>query len=596
MKTRLFLVLYILCGSLLGSTLQASDCRRELLNQVRQSLTAEQYEPAHSDIVQDIDSLMQLKQMSDSTFCGLIVGIGNMMRRQGRLTSAIELILEAVSCYEQQREPKRDEQLALMNLYLPLGAAHEEMGMWNRAMGYYIKALHIAEEYGHASAKAKLYNNIGVVYYGQKEYEQAEKYLQQSLGINLRTGNKYELYNNYNNLAGICLHTQREDKALDYGLKAIQLLDSEEDAYSYYSMQTNIASLYLLRREYPLAITYLRNALTHQQKYGFKQLLVQTYDTMAEAMEKTNRQDSALHYMNLSLQLVRELDNKYAEGAIQARLAAFYQRTGQTKKAYEALLQSVAINDSISEVDNRKRMADMERVANADKKVQENELLLKDIALSKAKTDRLWIIALSVSVMLIILLLLLANWLRSKEKQRRAQEQLARQQAAHFEKEADLQHQKEQELNTVIDQRNRELTSYTLHLVKTNEFLTYIQEELKRLQLEINPRDKEHKQHLQQILVQLQQQNTTTDWNEFRYYFEQVHPSFYENLEKQCPDLTPKEKRLCAFLRLGLSSKEISAITFKEVRSVESARNRLRRKLGIGPEGNLTDFLAQHFS
>jgi DNA-binding CsgD family transcriptional regulator len=87
------------------------------------------------------------------------------------------------------------------------------------------------------------------------------------------------------------------------------------------------------------------------------------------------------------------------------------------------------------------------------------------------------------------------------------------------------------------------------------------------------------------------QQNATNSWEEFSYYFEKVHPSFYQNLEKQCPELTTKEKRLCAFLALGLSSKEISAITFKEVRSVESARNRLRKKLGVNQEDNLTDFL-----
>ena len=114
--------------------------------------------------------------------------------------------------------------------------------------------------------------------------------------------------------------------------------------------------------------------------------------------------------------------------------------------------------------------------------------------------------------------------------------------------------------------------------------------------MELNPKDRSHKQHLQQILSKLQQQNTTNNWNEFRYYFEQVHPSFYENLEKRYPDLTIKEKRLCAFLRLGLSSKDISAITFKEVRSVESARNRLRKKLGMTPDGNLTEFLSQNLS
>ncbi len=89
--------------------------------------------------------------------------------------------------------------------------------------------------------------------------------------------------------------------------------------------------------------------------------------------------------------------------------------------------------------------------------------------------------------------------------------------------------------------------------------------------------------------------NSMNVFNEFKYYFEQVHPSFYKNIEEKCPDLTIKEKRLCAFLRLGLSTKDIASITFTEVRSVESARNRLRKKLDIASDESLIEFLSQNF-
>ena len=65
----------------------------------------------------------------------------------------------------------------------------------------------------------------------------------------------------------------------------------------------------------------------------------------------------------------------------------------------------------------------------------------------------------------------------------------------------------------------------------------------------------------------------------------------YENLNEEYPTITMKEMRLCALLRLGLSTKEIADITFKEVRSVESARNRLRKKLQISQTEDLQKFL-----
>ena len=53
------------------------------------------------------------------------------------------------------------------------------------------------------------------------------------------------------------------------------------------------------------------------------------------------------------------------------------------------------------------------------------------------------------------------------------------------------------------------------------------------------------------------------------------------------------DKDLCALLRLGLSTKEIAAITFKEVRSIESGRNRLRKKLGLSEKEDLVKFLTR---
>ena len=80
-------------------------------------------------------------------------------------------------------------------------------------------------------------------------------------------------------------------------------------------------------------------------------------------------------------------------------------------------------------------------------------------------------------------------------------------------------------------------------------------------------------------------------WEEFQYYFERVHPDFYRELDRRHPGLTVKDRRLCALLSLDLSSKDIAAITFREVRSVEASRLRLRKKLGLEGDTSLTDYI-----
>ena len=81
---------------------------------------------------------------------------------------------------------------------------------------------------------------------------------------------------------------------------------------------------------------------------------------------------------------------------------------------------------------------------------------------------------------------------------------------------------------------------------------------------------------------------------EFSLRFKEVHKEFYDKLLQQFPDLTPSEIKLCAFLRLNMTSKEISELTGQRLNTLENARYRLRQKLGItNSETNLVSFLAQ---
>ncbi|MCK9271667.1 MAG: helix-turn-helix transcriptional regulator, partial [Bacteroidales bacterium] len=70
-----------------------------------------------------------------------------------------------------------------------------------------------------------------------------------------------------------------------------------------------------------------------------------------------------------------------------------------------------------------------------------------------------------------------------------------------------------------------------------------------------------------------------------------VHESFYETLDTKFPDLTPAERKICAMLKLSMSSKEIAAITMVRPESVDTARSRIRHKLGIEKDENLAEFL-----
>jgi DNA-binding CsgD family transcriptional regulator len=81
-------------------------------------------------------------------------------------------------------------------------------------------------------------------------------------------------------------------------------------------------------------------------------------------------------------------------------------------------------------------------------------------------------------------------------------------------------------------------------------------------------------------------------WNEFEHHFLKVHPNFYHSLQEKFPLLTANEKKICAFLKLNLKTKEISSITGQSVKSIEVARTRLRSKFNLATEENLNAFIS----
>ena len=98
---------------------------------------------------------------------------------------------------------------------------------------------------------------------------------------------------------------------------------------------------------------------------------------------------------------------------------------------------------------------------------------------------------------------------------------------------------------------------------------------------------------INKIITELQSYIDQDTWTEFEVRFQQVHNDFYTKLNEIHSDLTANEKKLCAFLRLNMTSKEIAEITFQSPDSLKTARYRLRKKLGLDREENLVAFLTK---
>ncbi len=144
---------------------------------------------------------------------------------------------------------------------------------------------------------------------------------------------------------------------------------------------------------------------------------------------------------------------------------------------------------------------------------------------------------------------------------------------------------KNENLKLDIENKNRELGAATMNLVNRNELLNNIKVELTKAKT-IN----DTKNVIKLINRSL---NNTSDWKLFEEAFNNVDKDFMKRVKVLHPSITPNDLRLCAYLRLNLSSKEIAPLLNISHKSVEVKRYRLRKKMGLDHEQSLTDYILE---
>lgn len=157
-------------------------------------------------------------------------------------------------------------------------------------------------------------------------------------------------------------------------------------------------------------------------------------------------------------------------------------------------------------------------------------------------------------------------------------------------KERELIRLRNEKLNNELEHRSQELANATMGIIKKNEFLMELTGIIKKQKAELGTRfpDKYYSRLIGKIDQNI---SSMDDWNVFQIHFEKAHEQFLQKMMSRYPDLSHSDLRLCAYLRMNLSSKEIAPLMRISYRGVENHRYKLRKKLGLKKEENLTNFI-----
>lgn len=184
-------------------------------------------------------------------------------------------------------------------------------------------------------------------------------------------------------------------------------------------------------------------------------------------------------------------------------------------------------------------------------------------------------------------LILLANQYYIKRLERRhkrlevAQEEEMHKQQAAYEVEM---------MKRELKEKDKKLINYTMEGINRNNMLGEIREEVLSLKKNLSDPEAKIKNIVRKIDSHL---NDKESWKVFEKYFNTIYDGFFDRLVQRYPELTTNELKICAYIKLNLTSKEISVLMNISPSSVEMARHRLRKKLNLSSEVSLVNLMAE---
>ncbi|MBK8806516.1 MAG: hypothetical protein IPO21_07690 [Bacteroidales bacterium] len=155
---------------------------------------------------------------------------------------------------------------------------------------------------------------------------------------------------------------------------------------------------------------------------------------------------------------------------------------------------------------------------------------------------------------------------------------------------------KNEKLHTEIEVQNQkllkkssDLTSSVVNNTRKNEVMLKLKTKLEDVSENVND---QAKREIGKLIREIKQDlDIDENWDQFEIHFNEVHNNFIERLKKEYPELTPSNLKMCAYLRMNLSSKEIATLLNISISGVEKSRYRLRKKLNLETEDNLVEFI-----
>ena len=478
-----------------------------------------------------------------------------------------------------------------------MGMVYRDQGNDVVALEYYLDALKRVQGQGNARLEANVLNSIGLLYKDRQNFTEAAAYLNQALTKWQQLGMTRNVAGAYSNLGTLSFGQKQYDKTREYNQKALALFEGLKDLNGQIICHNNLGDFLLATSRTEEARKHFEAATALNRSYGNKKWHTSALMGLGEVHARLKQYPAALAHYDSAYHLAQQSGMLRVVQNAAAGLARVHALRQDYEKAYRYQLRYSTLKDSLFSTESTGQLASLRAAFEDEKKQARIQLLEKEESLARATRN---VLLVSLAALLAIGALLLYQ---QRVKVRKNQELLEKNRQLHETQQAlvaaELQNSRlalqnsqlqAKQLQEELEFSNKSLTTHTLNLIQKNGIMEEIRETISEV-LKAPRKDENTPVYGRLIKLIDYSFNLDKDWDDFKVYFEQVHKGFFVKLKEKHPELSNGELKMAALVRLNMNLKETATVMGISPDSVKTSRYRLRKKLNLEEEQNMTDYL-----
>jgi len=467
--------------------------------------------------------------------------------------------------------------------YVSMGNTCFSISEYDKALKYYFLSYELALKNNYSKIILATNNGIACVYFANEEFAKAKQIYLRQLALNIKEIDEFTLFDYYNNLAVCYANLNNTDSSLYYYNQALFSARMANSTDKIILAKINMAATYKRKNELENALLLNEETLQLATEANKTYYIALINLGIGEIYDLLHDDSLALKYCKNSLAISDSMNYPNIRLSGLKILANVYLRLKNSQQVYNNLSSYISLKDSIQDDQKNKKIAELNAMYENAKK--ENDISKLKESLKNKK--RFLVLVISLSWFLILTLTLSLLVLRLRQKNQRKEEILKQQEKLLLEKELEIKRNIEKELSTELENKVNEIKNNILSIVKLKNQRESLIEDFNKLKDFLVPEglhiftsiSNMHKIDKLQIKI-----------SEFESSFEELNKEFFKALKERHPDLTPNEKKICAFISMKMTASEISEVTFQSENSIYVTRNRLKKKLNL-VDNSLEDYL-----